>query len=114
MLEFWDGTKMNSQATVQYEINLHKEGGQCKLDARNVMDLVGTTSNSSFIWPATFGRKHHSPPYSMLCDSPQGLQTIITFFLKTPKIRILTNPKFWCLYIPFKSSLFGACEGNIL
>ncbi len=37
------------------------------------MDLIGTTSRTNFTRPATFGRRHHSPPYNMYCDFPWGL-----------------------------------------
>ncbi len=33
-----------------------------------MVDLIGTTSSINFTRPTTFGKKHHSPPYSILCD----------------------------------------------
>ncbi len=48
------------------------------------MDLVGTTSNTSFTWLITFERRHHSPPYNILCDSPWGYIQM-AFFPETPK-----------------------------
>jgi hypothetical protein len=60
------------------------------------MNLVGTTSNTSFTWPVTFGRRHHSPPYNTLYASPQGLHPN-GIFLESPKIGTLVVMKHWML-----------------
>jgi hypothetical protein len=49
------------------------------LNENGVTDLVGTTSSTSFTRPATFGRRHHSPPYSIFCASLWGLHPNVTF-----------------------------------
>jgi hypothetical protein len=36
-------------------------------------NLIGTISSTSFTQPTTFGRRHHSPPYSIICVFPRGL-----------------------------------------
>jgi hypothetical protein len=84
------------------------------LNTNGVVNLVGTPSNTSFTWPATFGRRHHSLPYNILCDSTWELhpndicpetpkwesQNWNLYYLKTLNIHIF-----------FQSSFFGACKG---
>jgi hypothetical protein len=43
------------------------------------MDLIGTTSSTSFTQSTTFGKRHHSLPYNILCVSPRGLHPNVTF-----------------------------------
>jgi len=66
------------------------------------MDLVGTTSSTSFKQPATFGRKHHSPPYSVFCAFPQGLHLNVIFpwdsEVGVPKLGLLLSQNFGRLY----------------
>jgi hypothetical protein len=87
MLELWDGTRTNSQMRVQEKINLYnpkKNGGQCRLNGSGAMDLVRTTSSTSFTQPMTFGRKHHSLPivYYVL---PRMDYIQMSFFPETSK-----------------------------
>jgi hypothetical protein len=65
------------------------------LEANDVMDLVGTISSSSFTQLATFKRRHHSPPYNVLCDSPWGLHPNGAFSCGSPKIKTFIVLKFW-------------------
>jgi hypothetical protein len=61
--------------------------------------------------PATFGRKHHSPPYNICCDSSRGYIQMAFF----PATQNWDSYYFSTLDIHiFKSSLFGSCKGNIL
>jgi len=74
------------------------------LSENGVMDLVGTTSSISFTQPTTFGRRHHSPPYSILCAFPWGLHLNVTFLrdsqvdLGVPKLGFLLSQNFGCSY----------------
>jgi hypothetical protein len=55
------GTRMNSQAKVQDEINLHNQEKRAvsgKSNGRSVVNLVGTISNTSFTQLATFARRY--------------------------------------------------------
>jgi len=65
-------------------------------------NLIGTTSNTSFTWHTTFGRKHHFPPYNILCAFPRGLHPNVTFFrvsqVKVPKLGLLLFQNFGCSY----------------
>ncbi len=82
MLELQDGTRMNSQVRVQGQpTQPKKKGDQCKLNGSGAVNLVGTTSTTSFTWLVTFGRRHHSPPYNIFCASPWGLHLNVTFSL---------------------------------
>jgi hypothetical protein len=83
------------------------------LNASGAMDLVGTTLNTSFTRLVTFGRRHHSPPYSILCDSLWGLHPNDNFSWDSQNWD-LCCPKALDVHIFLKSSLFGACEGTIL
>jgi len=80
------------------------------LNVSGVVDLVGTTSNTSFTQPTTFGRRHHSLPYNILCDSPRELYPNDIFFLGTPKWESQNwdscCPKALHVHIFIKSSLF--------
>ncbi len=71
------------------------------MNANGATDLVGTTSSTSFTWPATFGRRHHSLPYSIFCDFQHELHSNGIFFRRllnrSPKIRILFVLKLWTL-----------------
>jgi hypothetical protein len=62
-----------------------------------VVDIVGTTSSTSFTWPATFGGRHHSPPYSIFNDYPWGLHPNGTFSwdsqMKVPNLGLLLSQK---------------------
>jgi hypothetical protein len=67
-------------------------------------NLVETTSRTSFTWPATFGRKLHSLPYSILCVSLWGLHPNVIFLresqLGVPKLRFLLSHNFGCSHLP--------------
>jgi len=55
-------------------------------------DLVRTTSSTKFTWPATFGRRHHSHPYSILYASLWGLHSNVTSKIGSPKTRSFVVP----------------------
>jgi len=67
------------------------------------MDLVGTTSRTSFTRPTTFGKRHHSPPYSILCTFLFIPHPNVTFSqdsqVKVPKLGLLMSQTFGCLYL---------------
>jgi hypothetical protein len=52
---------------------------------------------------ATFGARHHSPPYSILCAFLWGLHPNVTFPRDSkwgvPKLGLLLSQNFGCLYI---------------
>jgi hypothetical protein len=61
------------------------------LNGSGVTDLIGTTSSTRFTWPATFGNMH---PLSIIYFVPLcGDYIQMSFFLRSPKIRILVVPK---------------------
>ncbi len=43
------------------------------MEISGATNLIGTTLSSSFTRPITFRRRHHSPPYSIICDFLGGL-----------------------------------------
>jgi hypothetical protein len=100
MLELQDGTRMNSQARVQNDINLHNQRKRAvkQVECKWCDGLIGTTSSKSFTWPATFGRKHHSPPYIIFYAYPHGLHLNNIFSqdsqVEVPKL-VLVIPKLW-------------------
>jgi hypothetical protein len=63
-------------------------------------NLVETSSNTSFTWPATFGRKPHSPPYNILHASLRGLNQNVIFPRNFCCLKILDT------HIFLKSSMF--------
>jgi hypothetical protein len=75
-----------------------------------VANLIGTTLSRNFTWPATFGRRHHSPPYNIFCASPQGLHPNVIFpqdsQVGIPKLGLLLSQNFGRSYLSqFKSIL---------
>jgi len=68
-----------------------------------VVDLVGTISSTSFTWPGTFGGKHRSPPYNILCASPWGSHPNVIFFrdsqVGVPKLGVLLSQNFGRSYL---------------
>ncbi len=66
-----------------------------------MVDLIGTTSSTSFTRPTTFGKRHHSPPCNILCDFLWGLHPNDIFFLGfpsgSPKLGTLFVLKLWML-----------------
>jgi len=56
------------------------------------MDLVRIISNSSFTWPTTFARRHHSPPYNICFITICEGYIQMAFFPRT-----LIVPKFYPL-----------------
>jgi hypothetical protein len=69
-----------------------------QLNESGVVDLIMTTLSTNFTWPTTLGRRHQSPPYSILCASPQGLHPNVTFpwdsQVGVPKLRLLLSQNF--------------------
>ncbi len=63
----------------------------------------GATSSISFTRLTTFRRKNHSPPYNILCASPQGIHPNVTFpqdsQVGIPKLRLLLSQNFGCSYL---------------
>jgi hypothetical protein len=90
---------------------INRKGGWCKLNGSGVMDLVKTTSNTSF------RRRHHSPFYNIICSIPWGLHPNV-IFLETPKWESqkwdFCCPTTLIAHIFIKSKLFWKYEGNIL
>ncbi len=80
-----------------------KKGGQCKFNGNGATNLVRTISSISFTQLATFGRRHHSPPYSILCASLRGRHPNVTFpwdsQVGVPKLRLLLSQNFGHSYI---------------
>ncbi len=73
------------------------------MNGSGAMDLVGTTSNTIFTRLATFGRRHHSPPYSIFCAFPWGLHPNVIFpwdsQVGVPKLGLLLFSNFGYSYI---------------
>jgi len=65
------------------------------LNGSGVVDLVKTTSNINFTWPATFGRRHHSPLPIIYFVSLYEDYIQMSFFFGSPKIGSLVVPQFW-------------------
>ncbi len=61
--------------------------------------LIGTTLSISFTQPTTYERRHHSPPYNILCDLSTGTISKCHFSSGlpsgSPKIGTLVVPKLW-------------------
>jgi hypothetical protein len=74
-----------------------------EIDASCVTNLIRTTSSSSFTQPSTFGKGHHSLPYSILSNFLHGLHPNGTSFrdsqLGVPKLEFLLSQNFLCLYL---------------
>jgi hypothetical protein len=89
---------------VQDEINLHnpKKSGHCKLNGSGEMDLIRSTLSTSFTRPTTFGKRHHSPPYSTFYVFLWGLHPNVTFpwdsQVGVPKLGLLLFQNFGCSY----------------
>ncbi len=81
------------------------------------MDLIGTILSISFTWPATFVRRHHSPPYSILCASPWGLHPNVIFpqdsQVGVPKLGLLLSQNFRCSHL-FQIKFFFKVRGQYL
>ncbi len=110
-MELQDGTRTNSQARVQNEINLYNQEKRaiiCKSNGNGAMNLIKTTLSTSFTWPATFGRRHHSPPLYAFCeDSIQMLLFLGTPKIESQKLQFLFSPNFGRSYIsPIKFIYF--------
>jgi hypothetical protein len=104
VLELQDGTRMISEVGVQDDMNPQpRKGGWCKLNGSGVMDLVGTTSSTSFTRSATFGRRHHSPPYNIFYALLWRLHPNVTFpwvfRMGVPKLELLLFLNFGRSYI---------------
>jgi hypothetical protein len=80
------------------------------LKTSGVTNLIGTTSSTSFAWHATFGMKHHSPAYNILCDFPHGLNPNDIFLRlrnESPKTKTLIILKFWNTFISSSNQTFS-------
>jgi hypothetical protein len=81
------------------------------------MDLIKTISNTNFTWPTTFERRHHSPPYSILCVFPHGLHPNVIFpwdsQVKVPKLGLLLSQDFGHSYLS-QINFFLDCKDDIL
>ncbi len=79
--------------------------------------LIRITSSTSFTWPATFGKRHHSPPYSILYASLYGLHPNVTFphdsQMRIPKLGLLLFQSSGCSYF-FQIKLFLKIKGQYL
>jgi hypothetical protein len=79
--------------------------------------LIRTTSSTRFTRPTTFGSRHHSLPYIILCISMWGLHPNVIFF-GSPRWKSQNwdsyCPKTLDVRIFFKSSMFQTCKGNVL
>jgi len=68
------------------------------------MDLVRIILSSNFTSFATFGRRDHSPPYSIFCDFPPRIHPNNTFCedsqMGVSKPILLMFQNFCHLYIP--------------
>jgi hypothetical protein len=68
-----------------------------------VTKLLRRTSSISFIWPTTFGKMHHSPPYNILYSFPRELHPNVIFPLdsqvKVPKLGFLLSQNFGHSYL---------------
>jgi hypothetical protein len=65
------------------------------VNGSGVANLVRTTSSTNFTWPATFGRRHHSHPYSILYASLWRLYPNVTSKIGSPKIGSFVVPQLW-------------------
>jgi hypothetical protein len=81
----------------------------CKLNGSGVVNLIGTTSSTSFTWPITFGKRHHSPPHNILCASPQWLHPNVTFpqdsQVRVSKLGLFLSQNFGCSYFSWVKCL---------
>jgi hypothetical protein len=95
----------------------NKKSNLCKLNGNGVVDLIRTSSSISFTQLATFGRRHHSPPYIILCASPRGLHPNATFpqdsQVGVPKLGFLLSQKFGHSYF-FQINFFFRMQGQYL
>jgi len=95
---------MISEVGVQDDMNPQpRKGGWCKSNGSGVMDLVGMTSGTSFTQLATFGRRHHSPPYNIFYAFSWRLYPNVTFpwvfRMGVPKLELLLSLNFRRSYI---------------
>ncbi len=72
------------------------------MNTNGATNLVGATSCINFTWLTTFGRRHHSFPYSIFCNFPQELHPNGTFSqdsqMGVPKLGLLLFWNFGCSY----------------
>jgi hypothetical protein len=85
------------------------------LNESGAIDLVGTTSNTSFTQPVTFGRKHHSPPYSIFYAFMRGLHPNVIFprdsQMGVSKLKLLISHNFGRSYV-FQIKFFLEMRGK--
>ncbi len=112
------GTRTNSQEKVQDETNLHNQERRrlVQVEWKWCDKFSRDSSSISFTWPATFGRRHHSPPYSILCASLQGLRPNVTFprnsQMEVPKLELFLSQNFGHSYFSQIKSIVKM-KGNI-
>ncbi len=79
------------------------------LNEIGAMDLIKITLSTSFTWPETFGKRHQSLPYILLCAFLWGLHPNVTFpqisQMEVPKLGLLLSQNFGRSYL-FQISLF--------
>ncbi len=63
-----------------------------------------TTSNTSFTWPTTFGRRHHCPPYNIFYEFLRGLHPNGIFSQDSQNWNFYC-PKALDIHIFFKSTI---------
>jgi hypothetical protein len=87
------------------------------LNGSGAIDLIRITLSTSFTRPTTFGRRHHSPPYSIIYASPWGLHPNVTFprysQVGVPKLGLLLSQNFRRSYLSQIKSVWKY-EGTIL
>jgi hypothetical protein len=73
MLELWDGTRKNWQASL-FHTGLHKTHTRWLVRSWSTFDARTNHSNTDTqnSPQPKLGGSHHLPPYSTLCTSPQG------------------------------------------
>ncbi len=75
------------------------------------------TLSTSFTRPTTFGRRHHSHRYSILCASLQGLHPNVIFpqdsQVGIPKLKLLLSLNFGHSYL-FQIKFFFRMQGKYL
>jgi hypothetical protein len=79
------------------------------------MDLIGTTSSTSFTRPATFRKKHHSFPYKIFCASSWVLHPNVIFpwnsQVRVPRLGLSLSQNVGCSFF-FQINFFLKVQGQ--